>query len=219
MRQGVASVVFMIASSVTAFAADLPVKAPPKTPYVSTFNWTGFYVGGNVGYLSGTTSNDSGLPNARASGVFGGFQGGYRYQFANNAVLGFQVNAPLWAQSQTATFAGGFQDTVKVKGSVLGQVQLGYAMGRWLPFLTAGGGAAWVSGQENTSLVVNNTHTLATAGVGVNYAITDHFTTGVRYNHLWASKETYNCGPVFCGVVPSISFEADTVAAVLEYKF
>jgi outer membrane immunogenic protein len=38
-------------SSFAAMAADMPVKAPiVKAPAVMPFNWTGFYVGGNVGY-------------------------------------------------------------------------------------------------------------------------------------------------------------------------
>jgi opacity protein-like surface antigen len=34
-----------------ALAADMPVKAPPIAPI---FNWSGFYVGGTVGYAWGS---------------------------------------------------------------------------------------------------------------------------------------------------------------------
>ena len=48
-----AAIASMIATS--AFAADLPAggytKAPP--PMVAVYNWTGFYIGGNVGYSWG----------------------------------------------------------------------------------------------------------------------------------------------------------------------
>ena len=46
-----ATIASLIATN--AFAADLPVytKAPP--PVVAVYNWTGFYVGGNVGYSWG----------------------------------------------------------------------------------------------------------------------------------------------------------------------
>ena len=37
---------------VSAFAADLPVKAPMMAP-VAVYNWTGFYIGGNAGYSWG----------------------------------------------------------------------------------------------------------------------------------------------------------------------
>src|ERR1044072_4455605 len=43
----------------TAFAADLrlPVKAPVMAPVV-VYNWTGFYIGGNVGYSWGRDTTD-----------------------------------------------------------------------------------------------------------------------------------------------------------------
>jgi outer membrane immunogenic protein len=39
-------------------AADLPVKAPIMAPVVAVYNWTGFYVGGNVGYSWGRDPYD-----------------------------------------------------------------------------------------------------------------------------------------------------------------
>src|SRR6516164_614730 len=39
-----------------ALAADLPLKAPPVVAVV--YNWTGFYIGGNVGYSWGRGRTD-----------------------------------------------------------------------------------------------------------------------------------------------------------------
>jgi opacity protein-like surface antigen len=44
-----------------ALAADMPLKAPPPPPPAPAFSWTGFYIGGNIGYAvehdsSGTTN-------------------------------------------------------------------------------------------------------------------------------------------------------------------
>jgi outer membrane immunogenic protein len=88
-----------------AFAADLPVKAPvyTKAPaYVEpVFTWTGFYLGGNVGYSWGNADNSTtldrfltGLPlpgtlvgtntgSNNANGVIGGAQAGYNWQMSN----------------------------------------------------------------------------------------------------------------------------------------
>jgi outer membrane immunogenic protein len=40
-----------------AFAADMAVKAPPPAP-APVYNWTGWYVGGNVGYSWGNAHTD-----------------------------------------------------------------------------------------------------------------------------------------------------------------
>jgi outer membrane immunogenic protein len=49
-----------IALTQFASAADLPVRAPVyKAPVmVPVYDWTGFYVGGNVGYSWGRSSTD-----------------------------------------------------------------------------------------------------------------------------------------------------------------
>ena len=47
-----------LASAGAAAAADLPLKAPP--PPVPVWSWTGFYVGGNVGYSWGRATTDFG---------------------------------------------------------------------------------------------------------------------------------------------------------------
>ena len=48
-----------IALAGSAFAADLPSRAPPPVylPPVPIFTWTGIYVGGQVGYGWGTGTN------------------------------------------------------------------------------------------------------------------------------------------------------------------
>jgi outer membrane immunogenic protein len=56
-RLGWAIASAMLLGSVgTAFAADMPMKAPP--PPVPVWNWTGFYIGGNVGGIWNDTRDD-----------------------------------------------------------------------------------------------------------------------------------------------------------------
>lgn len=58
-----------LAASVTARAADLPAPAIAPTPPV--YDWTGFYIGGNVGY--GWNQGDGPLECIDPNGVlFGG---------------------------------------------------------------------------------------------------------------------------------------------------
>ena len=83
-----------------AFAADLPAKAPvyTKAPvYVEpVFDWTGFYIGGNLGYSWGRASDSTAITNAAGTttllsvtdrtslnGIVGGGQIGYNWQMQN----------------------------------------------------------------------------------------------------------------------------------------
>jgi outer membrane immunogenic protein len=86
-----------------AMAADMPVKAP-KAPVVIPYSWTGFYVGGNVGYSWGRAETDfaatslavfglSGFSQEQhLNGVIGGGQIGYNWQANNQWVLGVEAD-------------------------------------------------------------------------------------------------------------------------------
>jgi len=70
---------------VAAQAADLPVKAPVyKAPPLPIYNWTGCYLGGNVGGVWGRSNiNIPGYPsnfNINNSSFIGGGQLGCNYQ-------------------------------------------------------------------------------------------------------------------------------------------
>ena len=107
---------FAVASVDDARAADMPVKAPPPPDPVSAYNWTGWYVGGNVGYAWGTSNVVSTVVCPAPVGAFctnvaptdgadvaaatssspmkravGGGQLGYNWQAAN-LVLGLEAD-------------------------------------------------------------------------------------------------------------------------------
>jgi outer membrane immunogenic protein len=64
--------------------------------------WTGFYVGGNVGYgVAGLTDNAPLAVTTNMTGVIGGIQAGYNYQI-NSIVLG--IEADIQASGQSATY-------------------------------------------------------------------------------------------------------------------
>jgi outer membrane immunogenic protein len=88
---GIASIAALIGTP--ALAADMALKAPPPADPIWT--WTGWYVGGNVGYswgrdhgpitlsdpVAGTLFSVTG--NTRLDGVIGGGQIGYNWQIKN----------------------------------------------------------------------------------------------------------------------------------------
>jgi opacity protein-like surface antigen len=95
---GAALVAFALAGVTAASAADLPARTYTKAPvYVDPgFNWSGFYLGGNVGYSWGRSSNSetisrlntgvglaTGTGTNNVDGVIGGGQFGYNWQMSN----------------------------------------------------------------------------------------------------------------------------------------
>ena len=77
-----------------AFAADMPVKAPPRVAAPApVYAWTGCYIGANVGWARAKTEvTFAGFDDfsRSADGIAGGGQIGCDYQFASNWVIGIQ---------------------------------------------------------------------------------------------------------------------------------
>src|SRR6202166_3661404 len=77
-----------IAFAAPAVAADMPArpytKAPAYTAPEAVYNWTGFYIGGNIG---GAFAGNNSLEGSGGR-FMGGVQGGFDYQFATNWVIG-----------------------------------------------------------------------------------------------------------------------------------
>ena|SRR5258707_926187 len=144
----------LVAASSGAFAADLPVKAPYMAP-IAYYNWTGFYIGGNVGgaWETGTISDSffgTSFSNTR-SGFIGGGQIGYNWQFSPQFVLGVEWmfdGTDIRSDSGTVAVtdpdfgAATLQGTEKVDWLTTVTARLGYAANNWLFYVKGGGG--WV---------------------------------------------------------------------------
>jgi outer membrane immunogenic protein len=111
-----------------AFAADMAVKAPPPTP-APVFSWTGFYVGGNVGYGWGQSSNTlnafaptgagdticqssssafgalcvNGSESNNLNGAIGGLQAGYNFQ-SGKLLAGVEADFQMSGQNGGGSF-------------------------------------------------------------------------------------------------------------------
>src|SRR6202451_2554964 len=98
---------FSLAASGLALAADMGVRAPP--PPAPVLSWTGFYVGGNIGYSWGSARGDLNAPAIsifsglgvlptsfsealKPKGVIGGGQFGYDYQINPTWVVGLEAD-------------------------------------------------------------------------------------------------------------------------------
>jgi opacity protein-like surface antigen len=73
-------------------ASKAPLYKAPPMPQLAVYNWTGFYLGGVVGAMRGSSDwtlaeNGSGVAN-RFGGLLGGVEAGYNYQIGSSWVLG-----------------------------------------------------------------------------------------------------------------------------------
>src|SRR6202171_6111973 len=144
----------VLATCSVAIASDLPTRLPLKAPVRSViYDWTGFYLGGHVGYGGGSFGPGTDpLPEQGVffphsiTGLIGGFQGGYNRQFANNVVLGVEADvlfmSPIDGPRLMPT---PFHTTFDYFATARGR--LGYASGSLLPYVTAGVGSGQTHGQ------------------------------------------------------------------------
>jgi high affinity Mn2+ porin len=157
----------------SASAADLTPTMPVKAPVAgdARSDWTGFYLGGNLGYswgnsdwnanatgaaappLSGSLNFYNGPDVSAGTGsYFAGIQAGYNYMLPSRVVLG--VEADMSAPADVALWSGVPSQQLITAPSIgqalYGETQLvsgtvrgrlGYAFSHWLLYAT--GGFAW----------------------------------------------------------------------------
>ena len=226
---------FLVIASSDAFAADLPVrKAPPPPPpvIVPVYNWTGFYIGGNLGgaWASGTlTDNFTGARfTGNHSGFIGGGQIGYNWQVAPQFVLGVEGmfdGTSISKSSNRVTAINGdiLQGSVHTNWLTTVAGRFGYAANNWLFYGKGGGG--WV---ENSATVTDvttgisftnsNTNSGWLAGAGIEYGLTPNWTMKVEYDHLGLSNWT-RASPLFVGDTITLSRQINMVTFGVNYKF
>jgi high affinity Mn2+ porin len=157
----------------TALAASLPPAETQAVSYaeLSASGWTGFYLGGHLGYASGSsnwTASTAATPAPtiaagslslaqsvdifKESGSwFEGLQTGYNYMLANRIVIGAEadVSFPAFPDPVTGLSIGGASKlsngaesySENVLSSGTVRGRIGYAPGSWLFYAT--GGFAW----------------------------------------------------------------------------
>jgi outer membrane immunogenic protein len=194
-------VVAVVVSSWAAVAADLQGPAPAL---ISAYNWTGCYVGGNIGgaFSDDTGTNRFGSTHSHdSSGFVGGGQFGCDYQFAPRWVLGAEGRG-AWtslkesnASSVTNLTTGvtlPSQFTVGNDFLASATARLGYSfVDRWLFYVK--GGAAWTNEKVDDAFTTeqgiavdpsaSTTRTGWTAGTGVEWAFTRNWSATLDYDY------------------------------------
>jgi outer membrane immunogenic protein len=242
------AVIMLVAQAASAAdSSHVPTyKAPITAP---VYNWTGLYVGGNVGLGWGKDTADyslNGVPigsdSLGLSGIIGGFQAGYNLQ-SGNWVFGLETDIQGSGQMGNHASALGcgtapcsvltqtYADKLPWFGTVRGRIGFTPANG-WLLYTTGGlaygaltehGGTATAFTAGAASTVVPYTFLdtkLGWAlGVGVEAALTGDWTWKLEYLYLKPEDATQTVA------VPGVTFTANghaydnMVRAGLNYRF
>jgi outer membrane immunogenic protein len=186
-----------------AMAADL-YRGPafPAAPF-SGYNWNGFYVGLNLGYQWGSVTNWGG---GTPSGVMGGGQAGYNWQYGQYV---FGLETDLQASAAEGTFAA-YKFANPWFGTVRGRA--GYAMNNVLFYLT--GGLAYGGGRvEFGTASETQTHLGWTMGGGVEVGLTPNWSAKAEYLYVRLDDRSY----VLTGV--NNGFSSSVFRLGVNYRF
>lgn len=231
-----------------ALAADFPAPTPPpvykELPVV--YDWTGFYIGGNIGAawqgLSGTNFSDTlGSTFTAPTNVqfMGGGQASANYQFLNGLVVGAEAmfdwlpasgNTPVTATNPAGTVAANINATDQ-RWLTTATARLGYAWDRIL--LYGKGGAAWVAGASPSisvagaagsfSSVSNTTATTWTAGLGLEWAFSGNWLLRAEYDYIALPAQTLTVSPATPtfggGVITFSNRNLSLFIVAIDYKF
>jgi outer membrane immunogenic protein len=235
----------LVATAAPALSADLPMKAPAYVP-PPVYDWTGFYIGGNVGWGWDTVKSTEIAPGAGAfpigtaftprheNGWLGGVQAGYNWQPAPNFVFGLEGEftwSDITGTSVTiSTVRAGFTSasTAKLKDFALGTFRLGYAADNFLFY--GKGGVAW--GQfTGSSIATNPNGTLFETttfggndagwvlGVGTEWGFAPGWSARFEYDHIFFDpRNVLIVGTVNLTNTNSGS-NVDLVRAGINYRF
>lgn len=207
----------LMAVASAASAADL------ETP---SFNWTGFYLGGQIGggWVNGPGSSDPNAVHLNVDGVIGGAYAGYNWQApGSNLVLG--VDTDILASGLDGSGRNALGNTASGKwewyGATRGRV--GYAFDRFLPYIAGGVAYGHVKASygfpDGSIYSGGKTDAGWTIGAGLEYAISDHLTARAEYRHTDFGKMDVTLTGAGGSGVSEIKMPIDDVRFGLAYKF
>lgn len=167
------------------------------------YEWTGAYVGAQLGYDFGgmadyrwlslpmSAYNYSHNPNGFLGGVFLG----YNYQFSNGLMLGGEADA-TWGNIRAAAPAPLDPDTMgatKIDWTASVRARLGYAIDRFMPYITGGAAYGRLNFAESGLLVGSGDVNLSgwTIGAGAEYAVTDNLLIRTEYRYTEFSRKSF----------------------------
>jgi outer membrane immunogenic protein len=234
MKRLAFALVLSVVGGTAALAADIipPPAPPPRAPSTylpppPPYNWSGFYIGGNLGagWNGGGSVSDSfgslfTLPSTNGQ-FLGGGQAGVNYEFWGGVVVGAEAMFD-WLPNNTNTITvsnaccGSASATINNRWLTTATGKLGYAWDRVLLYGKAGG--AWV-GTNNPGLTINgvpssfssnnsNNNFGWTAGLGVEWAFYGGWSARAEWDYVRLQNQTFTVA----GTPAPGSFAGDSIA-------
>jgi outer membrane immunogenic protein len=215
--------------AVPAFAADAVVYEPAAAPVAVAYDWSGFYVGVQGGYLWGQAdhsySNGAPSDDSDPDGFIGGVHVGYNWQ-SGSFVYGVE------GDFEGGSVDGSFENTTGItsvgtselnwQGSI--RARLGYAYDKALLYVTGG----WAIGDFDfdggplplpVSGGYSDTLNGWTIGAGGEWAFNEHWTARLAYRYTDFGEASGNLAPGFPGVDMPVDVTTHAVRVGVSYKF
>jgi outer membrane immunogenic protein len=213
------------------------ISAAPVARTSSAYDWSGFYVGGQVGaswtQIDWDKFNATNTDRLSQSGnrPFGGTQIGLQFQ-RGNIVAGLEV-------SYVDGFSNGWISSTSVlnvdrsRQSRLGSIwmltpRLGYTWNRWLSYIKGG----YANGKVDFESFITSTQQITassygrksgwTLGAGFEYALINNLSIGLEYDYLKLNVGGHNDNPApgFAqGAISNVNAHVHLLMARLNYKF
>lgn len=183
-----------------AMAADLVPRLSP----IRAYSWQGPYVGANLGYQWGATTNNPTEP----SGVAGGVQGGYNFQ---SGPFVFGVEADLQLSGAEDRFAP-WKFSNPWFGTLRGRA--GYAFNNILLYATGGFAYGSLRAEHTPTGLAQTTTGLGwAAGGGMEVALISNWTVRAEYLYVDLSDRPYSLTGVSNGL------ESQLLRFGINYRF
>ena len=190
-----------------------PAAAPAPAPIITPapyYNWTGFYIGAHAGIadmdIEGLYNGDPvDFSELSDNGFLAGGQIGYNYKFANDVVLGLEVDAS-WIDIDDSLDTAPGVDTeyvdYEVEYSASVQAKLGYALGSVMPYVKGGVGLVSyevfivdeAAADPTVTFKDDETVFAPVVGAGLDFLVTDHWVVGADFNYFFVDEDV-DLGP------------------------
>lgn len=207
------------------FADGAPANYMPVKAAAPRSSWSGSYLGLHGGYGWGdldtvrTAVGGAGSASLKPDGGYGGFQGGYNWLYAPNALIGIEIDSSFGDLKDRApmTGAGNILES-KIEDLGTARLRLGYLM---TPdtLLYATGGAAYAREKSTSPVAGVNTkadHLGWTAGAGVEYKFAPEWSLKAEY--LYADLGTFKDNDQLNGFVTKSDLTLNTVRVGINYS-